>query len=59
MKIEIFARTGLFGRRWYFRFVAANGECIATSQAYKHKHSAVDTAETICKQAGTAQIYYF
>jgi uncharacterized protein YegP (UPF0339 family) len=59
MKIEIFSRIGLWGRKWYFRFVAANGECIATSQAYTHKQSAIDTAETICKQAGAAQIYLF
>ena len=59
MKIEIFPRMGLWGRNWYFRFVAANGECIVTSQAYTQKQSAVDSAEIICKQAGAARIYHF
>jgi uncharacterized protein YegP (UPF0339 family) len=59
MKIEIFPRWGLLGKRWYFRFVAVNGECIAVSQAYTRRQHAVDTADTISKQAGTARIYLF
>lgn len=59
MKIEIFPRRHLLGKRWYFRIVAANGECLAISQAYTRKQHAIDTAESICKHAGEAQIYFF
>ena len=31
-KFEIFSRIGLRGRRWYFRFVASNGETMAQSE---------------------------
>ena len=29
-----FSRLGFRGRRWYFRYVAGNGETVFTSEAY-------------------------
>jgi uncharacterized protein YegP (UPF0339 family) len=41
MKIELF--KGIDGL-WYFRFIAANHEIVATSEAYTSKVDAKDTA---------------
>jgi uncharacterized protein YegP (UPF0339 family) len=59
MKFEIFPRWGLLGKRWYFRIVSNNGECLATSQAYTRKQHAVDTVNIIGRQAGEARVYQF
>ena len=56
MKIEIFSRIGLRGRRWYFRIKAANGEIIAQSEAYTRKESAVGTAQLIRQNVATAEV---
>lgn len=39
MKFETFDRLTLFGRRWFFRLVAANGEPVAQSEAYNSAQS--------------------
>jgi uncharacterized protein YegP (UPF0339 family) len=44
MTITIFWRRGLFGKRWYFRVVAENGQTIAQSEGYKRRADAVSTA---------------
>lgn len=36
-KIEVYSRRGLFGRRWYFRIRADNGEVVAQSEGYQNK----------------------
>jgi uncharacterized protein YegP (UPF0339 family) len=44
MKITVFSKLTLRGRRWFFRIVAANGEIIAQSEAYTRKNAAINTA---------------
>lgn len=44
LKIEIFDRITLLGRRWFFRVKAANGKTIAQSEAYRNRLDAEDTA---------------
>jgi uncharacterized protein YegP (UPF0339 family) len=44
MRIELFRGTD---GKWYFRFVAANHEIVATSEAYTSKVDAQDTAEMV------------
>ncbi len=56
MKIEIFSRRGLFGRRYYFRIVAHNGEPVAHSEGYHNRRDAMDTVETIQRQIPVADI---
>jgi hypothetical protein len=33
-RVETFDRLTIWGRRWYFRAVAANGEIVSHSEAY-------------------------
>jgi uncharacterized protein YegP (UPF0339 family) len=44
MRVELFKGEDGF---WYFRFVAANNEIVATSEAYTHKQDARDTADMV------------
>jgi uncharacterized protein YegP (UPF0339 family) len=44
MRVELFRGTD---GKWYFRFIAANHEIVATSEAYTHKQDARDTAEMV------------
>lgn len=44
-RIELF--RGALIRRWYFRFVAANGEIVVQSQGYRRKVDARDTIELV------------
>jgi uncharacterized protein YegP (UPF0339 family) len=44
MRVELFKGEDGF---WYFRFVAANNEIVATSEAYTNKDDAQDTAEMV------------
>ena len=56
MKFEIFSRSGLLGRRWYFRLRAKNGEIVAQSQRYKQRESAVETIGRIIRETEYARI---
>ena len=47
MKIEIFARRGLWGKRWMFRVKAANGEVIAHGEAYQNRADCVETVRLL------------
>lgn len=48
LAIEIFARRGLFGKRWYFRIrMKANGEILATGEGYHNRGDCVQTAMTL------------
>lgn len=44
MKIEIFQRLSLKGKRWHFRVRADNGKIVAQSEAYHNRSDAVSTA---------------
>jgi hypothetical protein len=44
LKIEIFSRFGMRGRRWYFRIRAVNGKTLAQSEGYHNKADAISTA---------------
>ena len=50
-KFEIFSRIGIRGRRWYFRFVAANGQIMAQSEGYTRKENAEKAVQSIKRQA--------
>lgn len=56
MKIEIYSRVGMFGRRWYFRLKAGNGEVIAQSEAYNRKESAMSTAQLIAQNTQLIEV---
>ena len=56
MRIEIFARWTLRGRRWFFRIMAANGEAVAQSEAYHNRGDAWETARSIRANAFDAVI---
>jgi len=43
MKIKLFSRRGIRGRRWYFRIVAVNGEPVAQSEGYHNRQDALST----------------
>jgi hypothetical protein len=44
LKIEVFQRMTMLGRRWFFRIRAANGEPIAQSEAYHNRLDCEDAA---------------
>lgn len=50
MKIELFRRWSIRGPNWYFRFVAGNGEIVATSEGYHNKEDA--KASAVLVQSG-------
>lgn len=54
-KFEIFSRIGLRGRRWYFRFVASNGETMAQSEGYTRKENAEKAVQSIKRRAAEAR----
>ena len=56
MKIEIFSRRGLFGKRWFFRVRAANGEIVAQSEAYHRRLDAIEMAHSLRDELGKAQV---
>ena len=58
MKIEIFARHTLRGKRWFFTIKAANGEPIAQSEAYHNRGDAYDTAQSLRAKLFDAQLIY-
>lgn len=47
MKIETFTRMTLFGRRYFFRIKASNGETVAQSEAYNTKQARDHTVQRI------------
>jgi uncharacterized protein YegP (UPF0339 family) len=53
MRIELF--KGEDGK-WYFRFIAANNEIVATSEAYTNKVDAQDTAEMVRDRFGGVEV---
>lgn len=44
LRIEIFSRRSLFGKRWFFRVRAKNGEVIAQSEGYQNRFDCRGTA---------------
>lgn len=57
MRIEMFSRLGLRGKKWYFRVRAANGEIIAQSEAYSRRIDARSTAERMRDNLAKASIF--
>jgi uncharacterized protein YegP (UPF0339 family) len=56
MKIVAFPRRTLFGRRWFFRILAANGEPLAQSEAYRNRADCLHAAGLIINEAHTADL---
>lgn len=50
-----FTRIGLRGRRWYFRFQAANGETIFASEAY-NSEAARDNGIRVARTCADAMV---
>jgi uncharacterized protein YegP (UPF0339 family) len=42
--------------KYHFNLVAANGQVIATSQAYERRQSALDGIESVKKNAADAEV---
>lgn len=57
MRIEMFSRLGLCGKRWYFRVRADNGEIIAASEGYKRRVDARSTAQRLRDGMASASIF--
>lgn len=57
MRIELFPRYTLRGKRWYFRVKAKNGEIIATSEGYHNLADARKTAMLLRDGMGQAQLF--
>lgn len=57
LRIEIFSRKHLFGKRWYFRVRAANGEPIAQSESYHNRNDAKATAMLLRSAMNDAEIF--
>lgn len=57
LAIEIFARRGLWGKRFYFRIRATgNGEILATGEGYHNRADCVATAMNLRAQLFDADI---
>lgn len=56
MKIEIFSKRTLFGKRWFFRIRAKNGETIAQSESYHNRGDAWDIARDLRGQLFDASV---
>lgn len=56
MTIELYARRGFFGRKYYFRIVAINGQIIAQSEGYSRRVDALSTIWSIQKSVSEAEI---
>lgn len=58
-RFEVFPRTTLDGRRYFFHMVAPNNEIILQSQPYKSKAAAIATVTLIQTHAERAQLLTF
>lgn len=59
MRIEIFVRRSIFGkRRFYFRLVADNGEPVAQSEGYSNRADCAATAMLIRAKSFDAEIHF-
>lgn len=56
MKIEMFNRLGLFGRRHYFRVRADNGRILLQSEGYSRRVDALGTVHTLRNGLSRAEI---
>lgn len=56
MKIEVFSRRGLRGKRWYFRVRAGNGEIVAQSEGYSRRIDAIGTVHALRSAIPQAEI---
>jgi hypothetical protein len=58
MKIEVFSRLTLSGRRWFFRIKAANGKIVAQSESYHNRSDAIETATMLRAKLFDATLEY-
>ena len=58
MKIELFSRLTLKGKRWFFRIRAANGKTVAQSESYHNRHDALETATMLRAKLFDATLEY-
>lgn len=56
MKIRLFQRLGLKGRKWYFHARARNGEILMSSEAYRNRQDALDTINLLKREFADAPI---
>lgn len=56
MKFEI-RKTSSNSQPYYWRIVASNGKVLASSETYVAKQSAIDAAQSVKANAGSAPIY--
>jgi uncharacterized protein YegP (UPF0339 family) len=52
-KIQIFKTSTLFGKRFYFRLKADNGEIVAVSEAYNSKKACENGIELLRSNANS------
>jgi uncharacterized protein YegP (UPF0339 family) len=57
LRIEIYPRKHLFGKRWYFRVRAGNNETIAQSEGYRNRGDCHHTAQLLRNKLGEAEIF--
>jgi uncharacterized protein YegP (UPF0339 family) len=58
LKIEIFPRRAVFGRRWYFRVISTgNGEKVAASEGYHNRADCKATADLLRDNLSLASIF--
>ena len=58
MRIELFERRTLRGKRWYFRVKAANHKVIAQSEAYHNRNDALATATLLRRELFNAELIW-
>lgn len=56
MVIELYVRRGFFGRKYYFRIVASNGQIVAQSEGYSRRVDALSTIWSIQRDVNEAEI---
>lgn len=57
-QFEVFKRTTLFGKRWFFRFRGANGEVMLQSQGYTRMANAEHTIAVLQRVVPVAEVVY-
>lgn len=56
MKIKLFPRLTLRGRKWFFRIVADNGQTVAQSEGYSRRLDALETIKSLRAKLPKAEL---
>lgn len=56
MKVEIFSRLTIFGRRHFFRVRAGNGKTLLQSEGYSRRIDAIGTIHSLKNGLANAEI---